>query len=284
MTQLSSPIVVFALSCTVPMCSVANSRMVLRSPITSSQGSPWYFLSWLAAPTEQNWKIRLSRPMVVWPSLTQCGPTAVPAPIFTLGPMTVYGPTVTEPQISALGSTTAVGWICVMPMLSSDGAHGAHELGLAGQFLAHAGNAVELENARLRAAQGHIHHQLVAGSNRTLETGGVDAGEVVNGLFIECDVQGCERQQRRGLGHGFQHQHARHHGPVREVANEKRLVDRHVLERLDALAFFDFEHAVHQQKGIAMRQLLEDLVDVHHDFGLVFFLHYVPFFSKALSR
>ena len=37
-----------------PMLKVQNSRMVLRSPMTSSQGSPAYFLSWGMAPKELN--------------------------------------------------------------------------------------------------------------------------------------------------------------------------------------------------------------------------------------
>ncbi|MCC2634050.1 MAG: hypothetical protein K0S48_1936 [Ramlibacter sp.] len=118
MSQLSLPMVVRALSCTVPTCSVANSRMVLRSPITSSVGSPWYFLSWLAAPMEENWKMRLSRPMVVRPSITTWPATVVPAPIFTCGPTSVYGPTVTLASSCAPGSTIAVGWIFAMRRIS----------------------------------------------------------------------------------------------------------------------------------------------------------------------
>jgi hypothetical protein len=51
-------------------------------------GSPAYFLSCGAAPMEANWKISLSRPMLVWPSMTTCGPMRVPAPMRTSGPMT----------------------------------------------------------------------------------------------------------------------------------------------------------------------------------------------------
>jgi len=39
------------------------------------------------APIEQNWKISLSRPMRVWPSMTTCGPMRVPSPISTCSPM-----------------------------------------------------------------------------------------------------------------------------------------------------------------------------------------------------
>jgi hypothetical protein len=95
------------------MWYVLNSRMVLRSPMTSSHGSPRYFRSWLTAPRETNWKMRLSRPIVVWPSMTACGPTVVPAPMRTCGPMTVYGPISTDGSIWAPGSTMAVGWMAI---------------------------------------------------------------------------------------------------------------------------------------------------------------------------
>ena len=69
--------------------------MVLRSPISRRVGSPWYFLSWFASPMEQKWKMRLSRPIFVWPVITQCAPIVVPSPISTSPSMTVYGPMVT---------------------------------------------------------------------------------------------------------------------------------------------------------------------------------------------
>ena len=65
-----------------------------------------------------------------------------------------------------------------------------------------------------------------------------------------------EREQRGGLRQRFEHQHARHHRPVREVAVEERLVDRDVLERDDALALLQLQHAVDQQERIAVRQVL----------------------------
>jgi hypothetical protein len=61
--------------------------MVLRSPISSRVGSPAYFLSCGTSPSEQNWKMWLSRPMRVWPLMTTCGPTMVWSPISTCGPM-----------------------------------------------------------------------------------------------------------------------------------------------------------------------------------------------------
>ena len=91
-----------------------NSRIVLRSPISSAVGSPPYFLSCGIAPIEQNWKMRLSRPIVVRPSITQCAPIDVPSAIVTCAPMIEYGPTLTEAARSARGSTIAVGWIKVI--------------------------------------------------------------------------------------------------------------------------------------------------------------------------
>ena len=88
MIQLSSPMRVTPASCTVPVLSVQNSRMVLPWPMSSCVGSPAYFLSCGAPPIEQNWKMRLSRPIVVWPSMTLCGPMRVPSSMRTLEPIT----------------------------------------------------------------------------------------------------------------------------------------------------------------------------------------------------
>jgi len=87
MIQLSLPIEVTPPSCTVPRFKVQHSRMVLLSPMTSWVGSPLYFLSCGISPIELNWKKRLPLPMLVWPSMTACGPTTVPAPISTCSPM-----------------------------------------------------------------------------------------------------------------------------------------------------------------------------------------------------
>ncbi len=46
------------------------------------------------------------------------------------------------------------------------------------------------------------------------------------------------------------------------------------------LALLDLEHSVHQQEGVAVRQLLEDLVDVHHDSVMCFLLALRRFFQR----
>ena len=55
MIQLSSRIVVLASSCTVPRWIEQNSRIVLRSPISSSVGSPAYFLSCGGVPQDKKY-------------------------------------------------------------------------------------------------------------------------------------------------------------------------------------------------------------------------------------
>ena len=75
------------------------------------------------APMAANWKIALSCPMVVSPSITAWGPTRVRAPIFTLGPITAQGPTSTLESSSACLSTTAVGWIATSVLSVHDHRH-----------------------------------------------------------------------------------------------------------------------------------------------------------------
>jgi len=50
---------------------------------------------------------------------------------------------------------------------------------------------------------------------------------------------------------------------MREMALKKRLVDGDVLVGVNGLADLDFEHAIHQQKGIAVREMLENLMNIH---------------------
>ena len=90
MIQLSLPTRVTPPPPGEPMLKVQNSRIVLRSPITSSQGSPAYFLSCGIAPSEVNWKMRLSRAdggAALDHAVRR--PPSCRAPIFTCGPITV---------------------------------------------------------------------------------------------------------------------------------------------------------------------------------------------------
>ena len=59
---------------------------------------------------------------------------------------------------------------------------------------------------------------------------------------------------------------------------EERLIDRDILQRPDALALVDFKNPIHQQKWIAMRQLFENFVDIHHAWYDSIFIFW-PFFQ-----
>ena len=55
-----------------------------------------------------------------------------------------------------------------------------------------------------------------------------------------------------------------------------RLVERHVLQRVNVLAGHAFQHAIHQQEGIPMRQLPHDRFDIQ----LLGFCHHRSFTSS----
>ena len=104
------------------------------------------------------------------------------------------------------------------------------------------------------------------GDHGLLEAGRVDAREVEERPVAFLRLQRHEGEDRAGLRQRLDDQHARHHRMAREVAHEERLVDRDVLQRDDALARHELEHAVDEDDRIAVRQLPHDLLDVHlHD-------------------
>ena len=51
---------------------------------------------------------------------------------------------------------------------------------------------------------------------------------------------------------------------MREMAIEERLVDADILVGNDGFAKGKLRHPVHQQEGIAVGQILTNLVDVHY--------------------
>ena len=99
----------------VPRFTVANSRTMFPSPISTHDSSPRNFRSCGIAPTEANEWMRFPFPIRTWDSMTACDPTVVPSPIVTFGPITANGPTVTSFPSSAPGSMMAVGWIMSPP-------------------------------------------------------------------------------------------------------------------------------------------------------------------------
>src|SRR5262245_8796346 len=68
------------------------------------------------------------------------------------------------------------------------------------------------------------------------------------------------------------------------MPDEKRLVDRHALEAADRLTGSHRNHAVHEQKGETMRQVIQDLFDVHFRLNPPFARHTRPAHSRPRSR
>ena len=121
------------------------------------------------------------------------------------------------------GSTIAVGWIIA--------ARRVRRLARAHRSSASATTAsstratpVNLPDAAQRALERHLELELVAGHHRLLEARAVDADEVVDRLAVVLVPVRLERQDRRGLRHRLDDQHARHHRVVREMPLEERLV------------------------------------------------------------
>src|SRR5208337_1008785 len=77
-----------------------------------------YVMSCGGSPMDTKGYIRLPAPIVVLPSSTTWGPTTVPEPIATSGPIMLYASIVTSSAISAFGDTIAVGCIGIFSPLT----------------------------------------------------------------------------------------------------------------------------------------------------------------------
>src|SRR5690606_6535427 len=76
------------------------------------------------------------------------------------------------------------------------------------------------------------------------------------------EIEGLDPEDRGGLGHRLDLQHARHDRAARKVALEELLVEADRLDRVNALAELDADDAVDQQQRVAVGQGLEDSCDV----------------------
>ena len=143
---------------------------------SSRVGSPRYFMSCGAAPIEANWKMRLSLPIAVGPSITTCGPTSVPAPIVTPGPDdAVRADLDVRRYARAAGAMSAVRVDAARdqrwPPPPSSRRFGRRAL---------PSTSATVENARCRAAalERRLENELVAGQHRAAEARLVDADEI----------------------------------------------------------------------------------------------------------
>lgn len=89
------------------------------------------------------------------------------------------------------------------------------------------------------------------------------------------------------LRHSFNHEHAWHYWPIREVSRELRFVRSHAFNPHSSLAGFPLDHPVDQQERIAMGQNLGYLVAAEDSLsGNIFhgeFLRTVPLLRRYFS-
>ena len=104
------------------------------------------------------------------------------------------------------------------------------------------------------AVQRDFQNQLITWFNWTLKARTVNACKVVNRFVIWNFAQHIKRQNSSGLRQSLQNQNTRHNRTVREMPQKKRLVDRHVFDGFDRFTLVKFQHPIHQQNRVAMRQ------------------------------
>src|SRR5499426_622725 len=171
---------------------------------------------------------------------------------------------VTSGASLASGSTIAVGWIIGAALRDvSCVAERAHQLGRGRETLAHSRLRDEPPNAFQMAVDVRLEQELIARAHRALEARIVDPEEVDDRVLVRQSLPRLEREDRRRLGHRLDHHDPGHDWAVREMARKERLVDGDVLEREDALSGFAFDHTVDQEEGVTVREVIEDLLDVH---------------------
>src|SRR6266404_4460289 len=232
-----------------------------------------------ASPTDENGKKRLRAPILEGPSITTCEISSQPSPSSTPAPTVQYGPILHDESIFAAGSRMAVGWTFI------SGASGLLLLwrwvvvsigcGACPSVTVHEptgddclGNSLVFDENRALHAHGiaapglHVHFdsQLVSGNDWPTEACFLNPRKNHELAFAIRDFGQQERPA--GLRDGFDDQHTWHDGKIRKVAGKKWLVDGDVLDGYDALHAHQIDHAVDQQKRVAMRQDAHDFMNV----------------------
>lgn len=135
-----------------------------------------------------------------------------------------------------------------------------HQFGFCYDFAIDCGFAAALAHIAASLPDFDFELQLIAGHDLLSETRFVDAHEQGNQIAL----LPIAHQNRRGLREGFDDEHARHHGIAREMPLEERLIRRHIFVRDQPLAGDQLGHAIHQQKGIAVRKDFLDVLSVQN--------------------
>src|SRR6202140_274740 len=131
-------------------------------------------------------------------------------------------------------------------------------------FIAHVSVTLHLRRSHARhrtpADYLYLQAQLVARADRSAKLRPLDPRkhhDLVAAIF-----HFGQQQRPAGLRDGFYNQHARHDGQPRKVSHKKWFVDGDILDSNNALPALQIQHTIDQEKGIAVRQNLQNLVDI----------------------
>src|SRR5712671_5965072 len=136
------------------------------------------------------------------------------------------------------------------------------DVGFGHSYTVHVGVAVKPPHGLAPADAAHVILDGVAGHHRLAKLALVD-GEKVNRARLPCAFHRLDAYHAGGLRHGLDHHHARIYRPLREVPEKRGLVEGDVLDADSAVIGSNIDNPVDQQHRIAVRERLQNFIDVH---------------------
>src|ERR1700676_3488768 len=160
------------------------------------------------------------------------------------------------------------------------------DIGLGNRGAVDDGVAVKPPHGRGAADAAHVVFDGIAGHHRLAEFALVD-GEKINRARLVGAFDRLDADHAGGLRHGLDHHHAGIDRAVGKVTEKRGLVVGDVLDADARVIGADIEHPIDQQHRIAVRQRLEDLIDIHERESDRCLLHHSrpsPLGDAVLSR
>src|SRR5712672_730125 len=143
----------------------------------------------------------------------------------------------------------------------SVGQHSAH-VGLGRGYAVNPCVAMKPPHGLAPPDRAHVVFNGIARHHRLAKLALVD-GEKVNRARLPCAFHRLDAYHAGGLRHRFDHHHARIYRTLREMPEKRWLVKGDVLDSDAAVIDSDIDNPVNQQHRIAVRERLQDLIDVH---------------------
>src|SRR6476619_4671133 len=143
----------------------------------------------------------------------------------------------------------------------SVGQHRTH-VSLGRGYAVHLGVTMKPPHGLAPPDAAHVIFNGIAGHHWLAKLALVD-GEKVNRARLLRAFHRLDAYHASGLRHGLDHHHARIYRTLRKMPEKRRFVDGDVLDADPAVIASDIDDPVDQQHRIAVRERLQDLVDVH---------------------